>query len=437
MLAACSSNQKKGDNMMDAEQYDQAVFFYEKAYQESPDDEEVVEKLSFARSRLVGANLIEVRMFRQSQLQIKAAKKLNESLDQMTRWKIRADSAVKATIDEEVEFAARWLNKELPNLAKNKDYNRFSYSLKQYKHIIDAGYNERTIKNTKPKMDTLGQQQCAEMRSELNSSSYYYFNAWQAYCSNFGKSIKYALSKDPSRYTQPEFKTSRLAISNNIGVNKKTFSQTLKQQIKDHPWFSKQAQSPLRFSLQGKVSYQKRTTPHTFSFIYPAKKEVYEVIRDKKNPKIIKRKLLNIIPTQETVKVKGQSHIETVSHNLSLSSKIQQHSISGSELKADKAHQTYAHQARFKKKNVHPLKPKLMNKSQWFSTIGNTMMNEVKSDLDKAWVSAFCEGHGRYKLPRYENAARCAKLKPEHPSVKNWSQNQFSLTYDELVVLLK
>ena len=375
-------------------------------------------------------------MFRQSQLQVKAAKKLNESLDQMTRWKIRADSAVKATIDEEVEFAARWLNKELPTLAKNKDYNRFSYSLKQYKHIIDAGYNERTINQVKPEMDSLGKQQCNEMKSELNSISYYYFGAWQAYCSTFGVDVSYTLKKDPSRYTQPEINTSRLTISNKIGVNKSTFSQTLKQEIKNHPWFDQQAKSPLRLSLKGKVNYNKRTVPHTFSFIYPAKKEVYEIIRDKKNPKIIKRKLLNIIPTEETVRVKGQSHIETVSHNLTLSGKVQQHSISGSELAANKVHQTYAHQARFKKKNVHPLKPTFMNKSQWFSTIGNQMMNEISAGLDKAWISTFCEGHSQYKLPKYENAARCAELKPEHPSVNNWSQNQFGLKYEELEILL-
>ena len=155
--------------MMEAEQYDQAVFFYEKAFQNNPDDEEITQKLSFARSRLVGANLIEVRMFRQSKLQVKAAKKLNESLEQMTQWKIRADSAVKATIDEEVEFAARWLNKELPRLAKAKNYNRFSYSLKQYQHIIDAGMNDRIIKQATPEMNKLGQQQCRNMKSDLNT----------------------------------------------------------------------------------------------------------------------------------------------------------------------------------------------------------------------------------------------------------------------------
>ena len=422
--------------MMEAEQYDQAVFFYEKAFQNNPDDEEITQKLSFARSRLVGANLIEVRMFRQSQLQVKAAKKLNESLQQMTQWKIRADSAVKATIDEEVEFAARWLNKELPRLAKAKDHNRFSYSLKQYQHIIDAGMNDRIIKQATPEMNKLGQQQCRDMKSDLNAHSYYYFDIWLAYCSNFGQTVSYKLKKDPSRFTQPSFKTSRLKVSNYIGSNKNAFSKKMTQKIKSHPWFSQQAKAPLRLSLEGKINYSKKTTPHTFSFIYPAKKEVFEVIRDKKNPKIIKRKLVNVIPTEETVRVKGQSHRETVSHNLSISGKLQQFKISGSELAADKVHQTYAHQAYFKKKNVRPQKPNYMNKSQWFAGIGDRMMNQVKKDLDNAWVESFCQAENPYKLPKYENAARCAELKPEHPSVKNWSQNQFGLKHEELEILL-
>jgi hypothetical protein len=441
LLTACSSNQKKGDNMMEAEQYDQAVFFYEKAYQESPDDEEVVEKLSFARSRLVGANLIEVRMFRQSNLQVKAAKKLNESLDQMTRWKIRADSAVKATIDEEVEFSAKWLNKELPRLAKDNNYNRFAYSLKQYKHIIDAGYNERAIKKLQPAMNRLGLKQCREMKSDLGPYSYYYFDHWQAYCTNFGMSIetesrKTLLKKDPTRFTQANISSTRLALSNNTGINRQYFKQTLEQELNTHPWFSAHAKNSLRLTLQGKINYKKRTSTHTFSFTYPAKKEVYEVIRDKKNPKIIKRKLLNSIPTEETVNIKGQSHLETVSHNLNLKGKLHQYTITGTELAADKRHQTYAHQGYFDKKKVRPLKPNFMNKSHWFSTIGKKMMPLVKKDLDKAWVDSFCQGESRFKLAKYEQAARCAELKPRHPTVENWSRDQFGLKYEELEILL-
>jgi hypothetical protein len=134
--------------------------------------------------------------------------------------------------------------------------------------------------------------------------------------------------------------------------------------------------------------------------------------------------------------VKGQSHIETVSHNLIINSKLEQFNIHAAELAADKIHQTYAHQARFKKKNVYPLKPSYMNKAQWFSNIGNSMMAEVKKDLDKAWISAFCEGQSQTKLLRYESAVRCAKLKFDHPIVHNWSQEQFGLKYQELEILL-
>lgn len=423
--------------MMEAEQYDQAVFFYEKAYQNNPDDEEITQKLSFARSRLVAANLIEVRMFRQSQLHVKAAKKLNESLQQMTQWKIRADSAVKSSINEEIEFAADWLNKELPRLAKDKNYNRFSYSLKQYHHIIDAGMNNDVIELTYPEMKKLGQQQCREMNSKLNSHSYYYFDIWFAYCSNFEKTVSYKLHQDPSRFTHPNIKASRLKISRSIGSDKTSFSRNIAHHIKTHPWFSQHAKTPLPLSLEGKINYSKKTTPHTFSFIYTAKKETFEIIKDKKNPKIIKRKLVKVTPTEERIRVKGQSHKEIVSHNLTLSGKIQQLTISGSELSADKVHQTYAHQAYFKKKNIRPQKPSFMNKSQWFSNIGNTMIEEAQKDLDKAWIISFCQSKNSFKLPKYENAARCAKLKPEHTSVTNWSRDQFGLKYEELQVLLR
>lgn len=199
-------------------------------------------------------------------------------------------------------------------------------------------------------MTLLGQQQCRQMRSGLNSHSYYYFNAWLAYCSNFGQSASYKLHKDLSRFTRPSLNISRLKISNIIGSSKKAFSNAMTQAIQNHLWFNQQAKAPLRLSLEGKINYSKKTTPHTFSFIYPAKKEIFEVIKDKNNPKIIKRKLIKVIPTEKTVRVKGQSHLETVSHNLALTGKINNFIVAGSELAADKVHQTYAHQANFQKK---------------------------------------------------------------------------------------
>lgn len=422
--------------MMYAEQYEQAVSFYEKAYQESPDDEEVAAKLTFARGRFVGENLIEVRMFRQAKLHIKAAKKLNESLGQMTLWKIRADSAVKSTIDEEIQFAANWLDKELLYLSKKKYYNRFSYSLKQYHHIIDAGYNDKTITQLKPKMITLGQQQCREMKTELSPNSHYYFDIWQSYCAHFKQSIRYSLGKDSSRFTQPVFKTPQLAVSHQIGISKGTYSQTLTQKLAQHPWFSTQAIEPLHIDLKGSIKYHMRTTPHTFSFSYPAKNETYVIIKDKNNSKKTKRKLLKVTPIERTLKVKGQSYIESVSHSLIASGNIHQHKITAAELSAEKRYQTYAHQAQFKKTQTHPLKPNFMNKSQWFSTVGNRLIKEIKNDLDSAWIASFCDGQSNYSLPRYENSARCAVLKPQHSIVKNWSQNQFNLTYEELTVLL-
>lgn len=422
--------------MMEAEQYDQAVFYYEKAYQESPDDEDIVSKLSFARSRLVGANLIEVRMFRQSQLQVKAAKKLNESLAQMIHWKITADSAVKTTINEEVGFAARWLDKELPRLAHAKKHNRFHYSLKQYQHILDSGYNDAIINQAKPEMDKLGQKQCASMQSQLTPLSHYFTTTWQAYCATFGKPVHYKLDKDPSRFTQPKLTTSHLRLSKAIGINTSTYRQTLQQKIQHHPWFSPSAISPLPLSVQGNIRYEKRTTPHTFSFIYPAKKEVYEIIRDKHNPQLIKRKLISSTPIERTVTVRGHSHIETVSHNLTITAKMHQYSLASSEVSANTLHQTYSHQASFKKNNVYPLAPDYMNKKKWFAAIGNTMMDDLNNQLDAHWIAAFCDAQNTFKLSTFENATRCAVLKPEHPSVQSWSQDLFGLTYEELIILL-
>ncbi len=125
MLTACSSNLKKGNNMMEAEQFDEAVRYYEKAMQDDPGDTEVATKLYEARTRMVMANLIKVRMQRQSNQNRSAAIQLNKSLHNLKRWKIIADSGVKATIEDEVLEGGRWLKKELNEVALRKDHNRF------------------------------------------------------------------------------------------------------------------------------------------------------------------------------------------------------------------------------------------------------------------------------------------------------------------------
>lgn len=422
--------------MMEAEQYDQAVFFYDKAFANNPDDEEIAEKLSFARSRLVAANLIEVRMLRQSNLQEKAAKKLNESLQQMLTWSIRADSAVKATIDEEVRSAASWLNKELPKLAKEKNHNRFTYYLKQYNHIINSGLNTHTLNQHQPEIIKLGKIQCQNMRKHLTPQSYFYHDILQSYCTNFGGTDTYSLSPDTTRFLKTSITSSRLSISTDIGLPKPAFIKSLNRQLKNNIWFSEDANTTLPMNISGQIRYKKRTKNHTFSYTYTAKKEIYEVIRDKKNPDIVKRKLIKKIPIERTITMRGKSYAESVSHNLLFSGNLHNKHIEAISAQATKDYQTYAHQGYFKKKNISPLKPKFFDKTKWLTTIDDNLIEQLTRDLNNAWISSFCRQQSEFGLPKYENAARCAQLNPSHPIVKNWANNEFNLSYDELKILL-
>lgn len=435
-LIACSSNLRKGDDMMETEQYEQAVFFYEKAFTNNPDNEDIAQKLSIARSRLVANNLIEVRMFRQSNLPIKAAEKLNSSLQKMEMWNVFADSAVKATIYDEVTRAAAWLNTELVTLAEQEKYNRFIYNLKSYEHIIDSGLNTKIINQHKPKMIKLGQLQCQEMRKNLSQHSYFYHDIWQSYCANFGGAKYYQLSDDPSRFSGPSMTTSNLYISSELEVSSKIFGQALSQKLSQSLWFSVHSRKTLPMKLSGRINYHKKTKSHVFSFTHTNKKETFEIIRDKNNPKIIKRKLVKVTPYEKNLKVQGQVFTESVSHNVSLTSMLHKKPIKASEIGAKRDYQTYAHQAYFKKKNIRPLKPTFFNTSKWFSNIGNETAEKLMNDLDNAWITYFCSQESAFGLPEYENSARCAQLIPDHSVVTNWVKNEFDLTYDELTVLL-
>ena len=133
------------------------------------------------------------------------------------------------------------------------------------------------------------------MRKHLTPQSYFYHDILQSYCTNFGGTDSYSLSPDTTRFLKTSITSSRLSISTDIGLPKPAFIKSLNRQLKNNIWFSEDANTTLPMNISGQIRYKKRTKNHTFSYTYTAKKEIYEVIRDKKNPDIVKRKLIKKI----------------------------------------------------------------------------------------------------------------------------------------------
>lgn len=437
LLCACSSNLSKGNNMMEAEQFHEAVGYYEKALREDPGDTEVAVKLYEARTRMVMADLIKVRLQRQSNQHRAAALVLNESLHQIEQWQIIADSGVKATIEEEVLEAGKWLDKELKSIAKRNDHNAFFYTLKQFNNILNAGYADATVNQYKPSLQDQGQQQCRTMKSQLTPQSYYLHDIWVEYCAVFAVQGRYQLGKDTTRFTEPNISARKLKISNRAGISNRSMIESVARQIKRHPWFTAKAASSLPLAMSGQINYALSSRSKTFTKRFMVYDETLELVKDPKNPKKVIRKLIHRKKVPKSISFEGKEYIESYGHFVSVKAKLKGASVEALSQQTKQVQIMPAHDTYFKEEGIHPLRPKFKDKEAWKAQITNQLVNQIKQDLDQAWVSQFCSDQGLDpKLSRNEYAARCSKLKPNHALVNGWSRSEFGLDFSQLIIML-
>ena len=422
---------------MEAEQFDEAVRYYEKAMQDDPGDTEVATKLYEARTRMVMANLIKVRMQRQSNQNRSAAIQLNKSLHNLKRWKIIADSGVKATIEDEVLEGGRWLKKELNEVGLRKDHNRFYYTLKQFNYILASGLADESINKHQAKMKQQGVQQCNSMKTQLTPQAHYLYEAWQAYCGVFAIQAQYELSKDRSRYTQPNVSARQLKVSRDAGISGQNVASDIAKSIANHPWFSDQAAASLNLNLDGRIQYSVKSVNKTLTHHYKIYNETYELIKDPKDKNKVIRKLLNRKAIPKTVEYAGREYTEIASHSVSINGRVLNKNIQASDHLSKEKNVMLSHNLYFKSEKINPVKPKYKNKQAWKRSITNNLTNQVKKQLDNAWVNTFCSDQNiEPQLSKNEHAIRCSVLNPSHGTVTAWTNKEFGLTLDQLNVML-
>lgn len=438
LLTACSSNLRKGDNMMEAEQYDQAVMYYQRALAEDPGDDDIALKLYEARTRMVAAYLIKVRLQRQGEQPKAAAMLLNQTLKHIKQWKIIADSGVKATIEEEVWEAGKWLNRELKTLGQSRAYNRYFYYLAQFDEIEQTGLADEAKRQYQQSMTLSGQRQCQQLESSLTPFSHYLHQYWQAYCAVFSLAVDYRLAPDPSRYAGFAVQNKQVDIARSANINADAVAEKIQRQLQDHLWFSDHGTRSLTLTLRGKVDYAKRSQRKRYTRVYKAKQETWQQIKDPNNPKKVIRTLIHKKPVEKTVTFYGEQITETSGHQLRLSGRINQHNLDVKEIISHAQHVTDRHDTYFKSEGIYPKAAQYFNQQAWQQGMGKELIDKTRQRLDQLWLQAYCQPQttgGRYAAAEYP--ARCAQLNSDHASVRAWTQATFDLTHGQLMVMLK
>jgi hypothetical protein len=415
-------NKIRGDNMMNDEQYQDAVAYYEKALSESPNDSDITAKLALARSKAIADDLIDIRMVRNSGLFSDAATKLNLVLEKSIKWHIQMDSAIKYTMKEETDYASNWILSQLQDYYDVQDFNKFMLLTKKYSHIMNSSQNMNFVTSHKPNMMKLGLIKCNKLKSKLTADSVYYFNVVESYCSLFGGSSNYQLGNSNSLFSEPLIKN-RLIINKHLGFSKDSLGVSIKNGIKAHPWFSQHSTVKLPIGVSGNIKYSLRIQKYGFNYTYKTKEEIFEMVKDG-------RKLIRSIPREKTTRISGNKHTELFSHSISVFSKTPFVKIENSSYAPTDIHESFSHNTTFRKEKIYPIKAKYFKKNPWIKSIKKDLTNNTLAQLNSSWIASFCEN--AIFVTIHENAARCALVSPLSPKAVMWSNDEFGLTYIEL-----
>lgn len=438
LLVGCSSNMRYGDNMMEAGDYNKAVYYYEQALKESPGDEDITSKLLEAQYAMVSADLIKVRQLRQGNQALEATHLLNKTLSHLTQWNVQGDSGVKTTIEEEVREAGKWLNTELLTQGKNGQHNTWGYYRKAFSNIYSTRFTESSRDQYENKMLSLGQQQCLKMKDNMSAQSYYYYTTWQAFCAQWSKSVNYPLATDNSRFKFARMRGKQLKINRAIQVSVPDFNRGLANRINQHPWFSSESQLPLTIYTSGQLRYAYTKNKRTFNHTIVSQEETYEILKDPKDKNKVTRKLLKKTPVRDDISFKGFEHKENYSHHVTAFMDIHKRESEVSHQQAIKHTTSFSHNQYIDNLNIRPTSAKLMDKDMWQKNIQKSLAQQLVPELDQAWIYFFCETEGKLAgINESESVARCAKLAPQHAKVEAWSKEQFGLTVNQLAVYLK
>lgn len=423
-------NQRKGDNMFADEQFLEAVYYYEKALAEKPSSSDLTAKLSIARSKLIAAELIDVRMLRQSSQQKKAALKLNMTLEKINSWSISADSAVKHTMNEEVTFASNWISGQLNDYAQKSKFNEFMLVLANHNYITDSGLSSIQIEKNQPKMMKMGANYCSAISSELTTVDHFYQSYVSSYCSVFGVVVDHKLGAAKHLYSRPII-VSSLQIDKKVGVSSHSFSKKLENDLSKSLWFNYPSSKTLAIKLSGNVKYNLKTSNTQFKVNYLDKQEVFEYTKNKDTGKT-KKKRVKVKKVKKSITIHGKRHLEKTSHNVMVNLTM----FNGANIVsfgAENINETTSHETTFKSEKIRPKKAKYINKEKWFNNIYASVEKESKNGLNDAWSSSFCDN--KINISKNENKARCSAYLAIGNKPDAWFKSKFGVSYKELEAL--
>ncbi|MCM2276943.1 MAG: tetratricopeptide repeat protein [Oligoflexia bacterium] len=469
----CGSAQKRAQEFMAHEQYEEAARVYERILSRKPGDPEAAAGLAEARQGILGKRLIDVRKARTSGNAADAATLLLEIIAQERSWNIRPKGAAIFTQEEETAAAASFVLEALRESLKAEKPLRAEADLRRYEPLFQEK-RAAEFGDLRLKVIRQGKAECQRFAKENYGGKPYAGEFVLRFCAFWDESPRLAGH-------QPGEKVRSLVQAVAVSGSVENLPQdlqllihdSLNASLKSGPWYSPEGKLPLEIALKGSWVLDEQRIPIQLVHSYQ-EDEKYVAYEDVSKQRQVPYEAVETvvkpgggIETVARVKYRTESYTEkapvertrSVERSFPYGAwKITQRlrlGLEGSGRLMERAIQlrlSDESRAEDTLSEIHNpaigLKPKpaaaIPDKIQWVKERESRFGRELASQLGTIWNEQYCgelpEG-GQAFIARIDRAYQCLKLPSAQAAPPRWIQDfyqvRFGLGYREAEELLR
>jgi hypothetical protein len=185
-LAACGSAHKRGEKLLEAGNYDEAVAVYEDILRDNPKDEKAQIQLRTARTRALEQRLIAARKARQGGNPEQGLELVLETLQKAAAWRMPVLGNAAFTQEEEISAALPYAVQRVSDDLKADRPLRASWFLRRYDPLLRNDPQRRGVNLAKATADA-GRRGCRKLVAQSSAERPHFARFAAAWCAFYGE----------------------------------------------------------------------------------------------------------------------------------------------------------------------------------------------------------------------------------------------------------
>jgi hypothetical protein len=468
LVVACSSAHKRAEKLMKAESYEEAMKLYEGILNGDPSDEKAQIGLRKAREKVIDRKLIQVRKTRMGGNVEGSLNMLKQVIDWEDKWSFFPGGAVAFTQKEEMEFATRYLNKNIERAVKKNLPLRGSYLLHTYQKLYGNEYQKK-YSALKDKVSKRGLKRCKQMQKGKLRNMHYYGGFLRSYCGYYGVELK-NLNRRLGQRKEKLFSDIKVDISINQAPASypKEISDKLRKALKKTAWYWQDGPVVLQTKIHGDYNRQHSTNTdyRTHSYMESVQyteyvdvdrdiQEPYQARETQYNPAtkayedrwVTKYRTRTITERQPETRYRDEPrtyNYTAINHHqvLELSAALEGRVLGKYPIRAglnEKLNERDSeHSNNLPHMGLAPDPLRLTSPDQWLSENADKMVQEFETNLVNLWKKLYCRPSAKGLIASGENVHKCLRQTKDNPPkyVEAWYNKRLGVSVAEAYSLL-